>query len=948
MKNKEKTERQFVRELPAPINKIVNVQSKESKRKQPVEKTKNSRDLLNNIIESSLDAIVLTDNRGYVTNTNNSFLKLLGYTNAKQVIGKHMAECSPIEAGTYDSVTGKSVHIDEEFLERTIAVMSQLTKEGKIANLEFYLIRTDKKVVSVEENIVNLYNKAGERSGTVGIIRDITERKKYEEALKKSEEKYQSLIENANDAVISINREGVIVTLNKKVEEMYGYTREELLGKSVVLLVPSNRREGQKKALENFKTMPTVEGFRKTLETVACGKDGREFPVETSMFGSEIHGEYILTSFVRDITDRKKAEKELRETKDFLEKIIENSRDGILVVDGMGNILSCNTAIEQMSGFGKERIIGKHASTLIIDDKEIRQKILEKTAELFEKGFATYDAQYKSKDGKYLDVECTSSMISNEKGEYIAGVSIIRDISERKKAEQEIREGKEFLEKIIQGSKDGILISDGEGYILSSNEAIEEMLGLSKDEIVGKHSSELLLDDKSEREKVILKMGELFEQGFVSYETRYKSKNNDYVEVECYLSMIKDEKGGYIAGISIVRDITERKKMQQQLLQSEKLRSLGELAGGVAHDFNNVLAAILGRAQLLKMQFKSPPGKQEKRKSMLDLIKSLEIIERASSDGAETVRRIQEFSRKRSDDKDFTQVTINELLENVLEFTSVRWKNEAESKGIKITIQKEFSPLPATLGSAAELREVFTNIINNALDAMPHGGRIRIKTFKKENHIYISIKDTGVGIPEDIRNRIFDPFFTTKGVQSTGLGMSTSYGIINRHKGTISIDSTEGKGTTFTINIPIAEMKCEAEEKTKPILKEQRKATILVIEDEEEVRNLLADILIDSGHHVETASDGIQGIELFKEKDFDMVFTDIGMHGMSGWEVAESVKRITGKIPVAVITGWNVEMEKSEMRERGVHLIAHKPFEVNQILDLVQEGMELREQFEAA
>ena len=322
-------------------------------------------------------------------------------------------------------------------------------------------------------------------------------------------------------------------------------------------------------------------------------------------------------------------------------------------------------------------------------------------------------------------------MISNEKGEYIAGVSIIRDISERKKAEHEIREGKEFLEKIIQGSKDGILIGDGEGYILSSNEAIEKMLGLSKDEIVGKHSSELLLDDTSEREKVLEQMGELFQNGFATYEARYKSKNSDYVEVECYLSMIKDEKGSYIAGISIVRDITERKKMQQQLLQSEKLRSLGELAGGVAHDFNNVLAAILGRAQLLKMQFKPPPGKQEKRKSMLDLIKSLEIIERASSDGAETVRRIQEFSRKRSDDKEFTQININELLENVLEFTSVRWKNDAESKGIKITIQKEFSSLPATLGSAAELREVFTNIINNALDAMPQGGRIQIKTFKE-------------------------------------------------------------------------------------------------------------------------------------------------------------------------------------------------------------------------
>jgi len=178
--------------------------------------------------------------------------------------------------------------------------------------------------------------------------------------------------------------------------------------------------------------------------------------------------------------------------------------------------------------------------------------------------------------------------------------------------------------------------------------------------------------------------------------------------------------------------------------------------------------------------------------------------------------------------------------------------------------------------------------------------------------------------------------------------LSTSYGIINRHKGTISVDSTEGKGTTFTIIIPVAENKFETEEKTQPVLKEKREATILVVEDEEEVRNLLADILIESGHHVETASDGNQGIAMFKEKDFDMVFTDLGMPGMSGWQVAEAVKDINRRIPVAVITGWNVDLEESEMRERGVNLIAHKPFQVDHILQLVREGLELKNQFKAA
>jgi nitrogen-specific signal transduction histidine kinase/CheY-like chemotaxis protein len=397
-----------------------------------------------------------------------------------------------------------------------------------------------------------------------------------------------------------------------------------------------------------------------------------------------------------------------------------------------------------------------------------------------------------------------------------------------------------------------------------------------------------------------------------------------------------------------MRDVTDRRNMENRLYQSEKLKSLGELAGGVAHDFNNVLAAILGRVQLLKMQFTPPPGIREKRKSMLDLIKSLDIIERASFDGAETVRRIQEFSRRRTDDKDFTRIDINELLENVLDFTSVRWKDEAESKGIQVTIQKDFSSLPVTLGSASELREVFTNLINNALDAMMEGGTITIKTCRENNHISIHVEDTGIGIPEDKKNRIFDPFFTTKGVQSTGLGMSISYGIINRHRGTIVVDSLEGAGTTFTIKLPILTGKGEQKDTGDTLSRRKEKARVLIIDDEDEVLQLLSDILVSEDHDVAVACDGVQGVELFKKNDFDMVFTDLGMPGMSGWEVAEAVKGIKQNVPVAIITGWSVDLQEREMKGRGVDLIAFKPFEVKRVLQLVQEGMELKERFQKA
>ncbi len=386
--------------------------------------------------------------------------------------------------------------------------------------------------------------------------------------------------------------------------------------------------------------------------------------------------------------------------------------------------------------------------------------------------------------------------------------------------------------------------------------------------------------------------------------------------------------------------------MEQRLLQSEKLKSLEELAGGVAHNFNNILAAILGRAQLLMMNIKTPPGVQERRKAALDLKKSLEIIEEAALDGANTVRRIQDFSRKKDDDRSLMPVNMNDVIEHSLKFTQGRWKDEAESKDIKITINKESTNLPPVAGNVSELIELFANLLNNAIDAMPQGGSIAIKSFAENKQVTVTVEDTGTGIPQTVQDRIFDPFFTTKGVQSTGLGLSASYGIVKSHGGTISVESREGEGTTFTIKLPISEQ-AVAEQKIKPLLNRHRKVRILVIDDEKEIRELIADILTMNKFEAEVASNGREGIRLFKEKKFDLVFTDLGMPGMSGWQVAKEIKKINDTTPVALITGWQIQSEDAELKAKGVDLMINKPFRVDQVLRLVQEGMEIKDMHHA-
>jgi signal transduction histidine kinase/ActR/RegA family two-component response regulator len=387
--------------------------------------------------------------------------------------------------------------------------------------------------------------------------------------------------------------------------------------------------------------------------------------------------------------------------------------------------------------------------------------------------------------------------------------------------------------------------------------------------------------------------------------------------------------------------LKELKQVQDHVIQAEKLRAMGEMASGVAHDFNNLLAVILGNIQLLLHQFD--------RLRPEEIRERLETIEQSSKDGAETVRRIQEFSGMRRD-KEFAPLALNELITDVINVTQPRWKEQTQKKGIQIELTKKLGKIPQILGNSSELREVMTNIVFNAVDAMPNGGEVTISTsMQAEDWVEMRIVDTGIGMTEEVRRRVFDPFFTTKGVTNTGLGMSVSYGIIKRHGGEILIESEPGKGTTFIIHLPTGYMDEIGDEKMvrtvpiTPLALEGGGARILVIDDEDSVRKILYQMLKAKGYEVVVASSGEEGIERFKEEPFDLVFTDLGMPKISGWEVGRALKGINPKVPIALITGWGVELNKDKMKESGIDLVVSKPFNFDQVVRLVSEAMELKE-----
>jgi signal transduction histidine kinase/ActR/RegA family two-component response regulator len=381
--------------------------------------------------------------------------------------------------------------------------------------------------------------------------------------------------------------------------------------------------------------------------------------------------------------------------------------------------------------------------------------------------------------------------------------------------------------------------------------------------------------------------------------------------------------------------IAEQERIREQFSQMEKLSALGELASGVAHDFNNTLAGILGRAQLL--QRTSDPEK---------LRRGLDIIIKTAEDGAKTVKRIQDFARQRRD-HDFELVSVDQILMDASEITRPRWKNCAEASNIHINVELDIGSSAMVMGDDSELREVLVNMVFNAIDAMPEGGTLKLSSRTLGEKVTIAVGDTGVGMYPEVRSRIFDPFFTTKGKAGLGLGLAVSFGIIRRHGGDIEVESQYGNGTEFRVTLPVAriaetqlikrELDFHPEEQCLPTRNLTKPMRLLVVDDEDFVRDLLGEILEAEDCLVELAQDGTEALALFREQEFDGVFTDVGMPGMSGWELAREIRQVNKHVPIAIITGWGELVGSNEQRAAGVDWVIAKPFTAERIADLVRE-----------
>ena len=360
-------------------------------------------------------------------------------------------------------------------------------------------------------------------------------------------------------------------------------------------------------------------------------------------------------------------------------------------------------------------------------------------------------------------------------------------------------------------------------------------------------------------------------------------------------------------------------KSQDQLVQVERLRALGEMAAGVAHDFNNLLAIVMLRTELLLA-----------RNQPQEVAESLGFIRQAARDGAQTVRRIQEFTRTRSI-RPFSPADMNKVIREVVDLARPRWKDQAQSCGVTYDVQVDEGRIPKVAGTAEELREAFLNLLNNALDAMPAGGRFTFRTATEGDRVVVRAEDGGCGMSEETRRRVFEPFFSTKGAQGNGLGLAVVWGIVTRHSGEIQVESTLGRGTTFVVSLPVpAELPVDAAAQgpaTIPVGKR-----VLVVEDNPEILHSLGDLLRESGCQVVEAPDGLAGIAGLEAERVDLVLTDLAMPGASGWEVATACREKFPSTPIGLITGFGDRLEPDKIERHGVRFVVAKPFTSTELL----------------
>src|SRR6266404_474591 len=651
-------------------------------------------------------------------------------------------------------------------------------------------------------------------------------------------------------------------------------------------------------------------------------------------------------SQIQDITQRRLVEERLR----LQSTALEAAAIGIVLSDSKGTILWVNPAFTQLTGYTATEAIGQ--STGLQKSGKHDEGFYRNLWQTVNSGKVWQgDIINRRKDGSLYDEELTITPVCDERGEITYFIAMKQDITDRKQAETSLRESEELFRSLSVSSPLGIFLTDAQGRLTYANPRCRELYGFTLMESQNDGWTQFI--HAEDREWVTRKWQAFITDG-IDYSAEYRvcHRNDNVLCVHVRAARMQSDSSESMGFVGTIEDVTVRKRSeddlreskqrleqalaelqaaQQQVIQQERLRALGTMASGIAHDFNNALAAILGFTELLIYR---PETLADREKTL----RFLQMMNTAAKDAGNVVNRLREFYRQREEGEVFAPVDLNHLVEEAVSLTQPKWKNQAEAKGIAIHLATELGNIPAVVGNAADLREALTNLIFNAVDAMPKGGTITLRTRLDNSRVTIEVIDTGTGMTEEVRSRCLEPFFTTKGAHGTGLGLSMVYGILQRHQGTVDIQSKLGKGTTFILSLPVAvEPQAPKEADSAPCV--LRPLRVLLVDDEELVRRILNEFLLGDKHIVETAATGREALDKFQRAEFDVVILDRAMPDMNGDQVAVSIKQLKPATPIILLTGFGSMMQAAGEQPAGVDLIVGKPVTILGLREAVAKAV---------
>jgi len=764
----------------------------------------------------------------------------------------------------------------------------------------------------------------------------------------------RNVADDVNSIIMRRDTSGRILFFNRFAQEFFGYSEEEILGRNVVgTIIPETDSAGQNLVRMCREISRQPERFKTNVNENMRRNGERVWVAWTNKGIRDDQGRLREILCVgNDVSQLRRAQEALRDSEARYRAIFDTSSAAMMIVQDDLTISLVNDAFVALTGCSREELEGRMMCSEFLFEGLCRRLLAQD---------ASADGARPEGAPKAYEVEVTHRNGEARRGVVTAGripgtnqyVMSILDITERTRAEGALRESERRYRLLAENATDIIWTMDLDMRLTYVSASVTYITGWSVAEALSLLPDELLTEESAARAKAVLaeevaieEKGTASENRVRTVELEHQCKDDSTIWVEAKMIFLRDSVGRPVGLLGVSRDITARKRaeeerqsLEEQLRQSQKMEAIGQLAGGIAHDFNNLLTGILGYASMLRLDAESGELARQAAGS----------IQRAAERAAELTRQLLGFARRGKHQN--IPVDLNETILEVLNILSRTINKD-------ITIVQNLTQSPAmVLGDPAQMQQVVLNLAVNARDAMPNGGKLTLATTVEEvgrigmwsvpeivpgRYVLLRVSDTGSGIPAEIRGRIFEPFFTTKEQgKGTGMGLATVYGIVKNHHGNIKVHSREGRGTTFEVYLPLfLDQGMEvAEQSGEEVI--QGTGRILLVDDEEIVRNMASAMLRTLGYDVLTAKDGREAVALYqgRSKDIDLVILDMVMPIMNGRDCFHALREMDPEVRAVLSTGYGLDGAAQNLLDEGMLAFVQKPYQMTELSHVVAEAV---------